>query len=279
MPGRKTKTMAGKQATALFMPEKGVMRISWGKDRMSEDGTMFPMMRAARHIKAFHKIPDKKDPQITIRVTNKLQAISEAQVADLATFGNPEAAVREATAKLKAETQKEPDQELIRGAMILHLRLARDKATALDDFEIKLDGTGSRCTFSTQVAMLLGLPPSDKRATLDIKPASVNFPKGKTYTEWQTAQHMRISMQLELNEDQQQRLLFRWNLKAAQSTELETHVNLVLEALVIPPPHKLLHSMRPQEREVAEGPEAHVFNLHTVTKPIQWTQVTATEAP
>ena len=232
-----------------------------------------------KYIKAFHKVPDKKDPQITIQVTSRLQAIPEAQIAELATFGNPEGAVREATAKLKAETQKEPDQELVRGAMILHLKMARDKATTLDDFEIKLDGTGSRCTFSTQVVMLLGLPPSDKHATLDIKPASINFPKGKTYTEWQTAQHMRISMQLELSEDQQQRLLFRWNLKATQNADLETHINLVLEALVIPPPHKLLHSMKSQEREVAEGPEAHVFNLHTVTKPIQWTQVIRHETP
>ena len=42
MPGkRKNTATAGEVATALFIPEKGVMRIVVDKDHVMEDGTRF----------------------------------------------------------------------------------------------------------------------------------------------------------------------------------------------------------------------------------------------
>ena len=274
MPGkRKNTATAGEVATALFIPEKGVMRIVVDKDHVMEDGTRFAEMKAAKDLNMIDKLPNpKKDPCLTVRITEKFQPITQDQINELITFGDPEGTIQEAIAKLRAETQKAMDQDLVRGALILHLTTARDKATVLDTFDIRLDGTGSRCQFPTQIVTLLGLPATDRRATLDIKPANITIPTGKTHTEWGTAKQMKISLQLELNEEQQQRLLFRWNLKASRKNELETHMKLVLEALVIPPPHDLITGMKASEREVVNGPNAQVHRIHAVPKPISWTQ-------
>ena len=224
-------------------------------------------------MKALNRVPDvKKDQHLLIQITDKLQPITEGRIAELTTYGDPETTVREAVAKLKAETQRDPNRNLVRGAMILHLETTENMATILEDFEIKLDGIDHQVLLELPFITLLGLPMPTGKATLNIKPATIAIPKGKTYTEWETAKQMKISIGTELNEEQQQRLLFRWNLKTTPKNDQESHIKLALEALVIPPPHEIIKGMKTKQRETASGLDAPVFKTYETEEPIKWTQ-------
>ena len=136
-----------------------------------------------------------------------------------------------------------------------------------------LDGPIRLYTFPTQIVKLLALTPSKKKAEIELNPAEVAFPRGRTYTDWKTSQEMRVSLQVEISEKQKERLLFRWNLKASIKDSFETQLRLVLEALVIPSPQVTLDSMQTHQRELVSGPGAPVFTILEMKKPIKWIQV------
>ena len=290
MPGRrKGPSSAEKLPAAVFLPNKATLGVVLSQGTTVEDGTRFPMMRgkmtltlnetngisvtASRSMKALNRVPDvKKDQHLLIGITDRLKPITQDRIAKLTAYGNPEETVREATAKLRAETQRNPDGTLVRGVTILHLGTTGGMATILEDFEIKLDGTGQQVSIQLPFITLLGLPKPTRKAALNIKPATIVIPKGKTHTEWETAKQMRISIETDLNEEQQQRLLFRWNLKTTTKGDHEQQVKLTLETLVIPPPHELIKGMKTHQREAATSLNAPVFKAYEMEKPIKWTQ-------
>ena len=83
------------------------------------------IIAANRDIRAANKKPDPAYPSLKVQLTAAIHSLTPEQTKELMTYGDTEAAVREAKSTLRTEVEKTPETDQIRGALVIHLKPSR----------------------------------------------------------------------------------------------------------------------------------------------------------
>lgn len=83
------------------------------------------IIAASRDIRAANKKPDPAYPSLKVQLTAAIHSLTPEQTKELMTYGDTEAAVREAKSTLRTEVEKTPETDQIRGALVIHLKPSR----------------------------------------------------------------------------------------------------------------------------------------------------------
>ena len=88
------------------------------------------IIAASRDIRAANKKPDPAYPSLKVQLTAAIHSLTPEQTKELMTYGDTEAAVREAKSTLRTEVEKTPETDQIRGALVIHLKPSRKQVTS-----------------------------------------------------------------------------------------------------------------------------------------------------
>ena len=83
------------------------------------------IVTASRDIRAANKKPDPAYPSLKVQLTPMIHSLTPEQIRELMTYGDAEAAVREAKNTLRTEVEKTAETDQIRGALVIHLKPSR----------------------------------------------------------------------------------------------------------------------------------------------------------
>ena len=133
-------------------------------------------------------------------------------------------------------------------------------AASIYSYQFLLDGHITEQSVPLAPLTILNIPRPAEPAMMDVDPVSIQFPRGKSHTQWKTLTETGLSVGADFDPTTQDHILARWRIRATSTPDSRTYdYKLVLELLVIPSNHDAIAAMSAHAREIIEGPGAPTF--------------------
>ena len=230
----------------------------------------FSNMYTNLNIRSTHLIPDPKDRILPVLCAKNYTPLNTDQRAGLVPQAGTDPVHMSAKRALTMATEAKTATDVVYGALVFDVKTTNFRPSGLKSHRYYLDGPTQILNFNIPPLPHYGVT-SNTHATIELIPATIDFPPNQLHTPWKELNEMQVSTNTDINEQTQQRLLFRWRLKPigiSQATPLK--LSLVLECLAIPGSLPTLQALAKNVNKLVDGPAAPVFELWVDPKSIQW---------
>ena len=235
------------------------------------DNTWFTQMAASTELMALH-LPPEGTPLIVrgCKPGKGLHPLTSSQIQTLTNTKGVNSTITQAKLTLRGavDNTENLQKPTIKGALILDM----DQPATINSYQFLLDGPISEQQVPLAPLTILNIPRPTEPAMIDVDPVSIQFPRGRSYTQWKTLTETGMSVGADYDPTMQERILARWRIRATSQPGSKTYAyKLVLELLIIPSSHDAIAAMSAHTRELIEGPGAPTF-IGYCSEPIQWVQ-------